>query len=322
MRSYILLAIILISLVVLPTATACTPQADHITIGIITPAASMEAVIVGFKAAMAENGYVDGENITYIYNGPKTGDALTEEAALLVAQQVDLILSLATPGAIAAQAAVAGTDIPVVYAPISDPVGIGLANSITAPGNNMTGIKSADFVPKELEWLLYIAPHIKTVFAPYNPSDAGAVYGYNLLLDAAKKLNVDIISPKTSSPDEISEALDAMPEGVDAIFMLTDSQVLSSIDTFVAAADARNLPLTSINLAQTQAGALFAYGPDFGSVGQQAARLVDQILKGADAGSLPVEDAQYFLYLNQKVATDQGIIFPDEVLKAAEEIIR
>jgi len=317
-----IMVIFLLAVFILPVFTACSPATKSITVGIVTPAASMEAVIDGFKAAMAENGYVEGEDIIYIYNGPKTGAELAEEAASLVDQNVDVLLGLATPGALAAQAAVAGTNIPVVYAPISDPVGVGLANSIIAPGNNMTGITSAGFVPKELEWLLRTTPQIKTIFAPYNPADGGAVYGYNLLKDAAEILKVDVITPEIASSEEISDVLADMPADVDAIFMLTDSMILSNIEAFVAVARERNLPLTSINYSQVEAGALLAYGPEFGSVGRQTARLVDQILKGADAGSLPVENAQYFLYLNQKVAVDLGIVFPDEVLKAAEEIIR
>ena len=71
-----------------------------------------------------------------------------------------------------------------------------------------------------------------------------------------------------------------------------------------------------------KAGALIAYGPEFNSVGWQCSRLADQILDGVDPATLPSEDADYFLYLNQATSTSIGVEFPDEVLKAAEEIIR
>lgn len=322
MKNRIAIIIILVAVLIAPILSACTPEKDHFTVGIVTPASSMEAVIVGIKEGMTNYGYIEGENITYIYNGPKTGDDLAAEAAAMVDADVDLLIGLATPGALAAQKAVEGTDIPVVYAPISDPVGVGLANSITMPGNNMTGIKSADFVPKELEWLLLIAPETKNIFAPYNPNDGGAVYGYNLLVESANKLNVKLVTPEVGSPEEIAVALEEMPENIDAIFMLTDSLILSNIGVFVETATAKNLPLTSINRTQLEAGALIAYGPEFGSVGRQTARLVDQVLKGSEAGSLPVEDAEYLLYLNQKVAKELGITLPDQALKAATEIIR
>lgn len=324
MKKQTLLSLILIAMLIAPLASACAsaPTTETYTVGIVSPAASMEAVIAGIKEGMAEYGYSEGENITYIYNGPKTGEALTEEANALVTAKVDVLIGLATPGALAAQKAVAGTDIPVVYAPISDPVGVGLADRITVPGKNMTGVKSADFVPKEFEWLMIIVPTVKKVFAPYNPSDGGAVYGYNLLVDAAQKLNIELVTPKIGNAAEVQSALDEMPEDIDAIFMLTDSLILSNIDAFVATSVEKGLPLTSINDTQVEAGALLAYGPEFGSVGRQTAHLVDQVLQGADPSILPIEDATYYLYVNQKVANDLGIVIPDEVLKAAEGIIR
>ncbi len=302
--------------------SACKPAPKTVVIGIVAPASSMEAVIAGIKTGMAEYGYSEGDNIRYIYNGPKTGTALAEEANALVAQDVDLLVGLATPGALAAQKAVAGTNIPVVYAPISDPVGVGLANSITVPGNNMTGVKSADFVPKELEWLLFLVPEIKTVYAPYNPDDGGAVYGHNLLVEAAEKLQLTLIEPEIHSPEDITKALENIPPDVDAIFMETDSLVLSHIDDFIATSREKKLPLSTINLSRVEAGALLAYGPEFNAVGQQVARLIELVISGSDAGSLPVEDANYYLYLNQKTAKELGISIPQEALKAAEEIIR
>ncbi len=323
MKFRVFLSILFLAVFILPTSTACSSTVENsVTIGIITTAASMETVIEGFKTAMAENGYIEGKNITYIYNGPKTDDALTREIAFLMEQNIDLILSLASPATLAVQVAVAGTDIPVVYAPINDPVGVGLANSIREPGNNMTGIETGDFSSKELEWLLRITPEIKKIYAPYNPADPAAAYGYSLLKIAAEKLNVTIIAPEVSSQEEIAGALDNIPDDVGAIFMTADSLVLSNFENFLAVARAKNLPLASIGLPQVEAGALLAYGPEFNAVGRQAAHLADQIIKNSDAGSLPVEDAEHFLFINQKVATDLGIDFPDEVLKAAKEIIR
>lgn len=322
MKKQISLSLLVVLMLFTSTLASCSPALEKITIGIITPASSMEAVIVGIKEGMTEYGYIEGENITYIYNGPKSGDALTQEANAMIEANVDILIGLATPGALAAQKAAQGTDIPVIYAPISDPIGAGLAERITVPGNNMTGVKSADFVPKELEWLLIIAPETEVIYAPYNPNDGGATYGYNLLSETAKILNIEVVSPEVSNSDDIRVALNDMPENIDAIFMLTDSLILSNIESFVAISLEKNLPLTSINYAQVQAGALIAYGPEFVSVGNQTARLIDQVLQGADAGTLPVEDAEYYLYVNQKVANDLGIRLPDEVLKAAEEIVR
>jgi len=318
----LILAVLIISSAM--SLVACAPQQKTFTIGIVSPASSMEPVIQGFKDGMVERGYIEGETLNYIYNGPLGGDAATLEAEVqsFVDEEVDLILALATPGAMAAKKVTAGTNIPVIFAPISDPIGAGFAESMTQPGGNMTGIRSGTFVGKELEWLNRVVPDATKIFAPYNPNDSAAVYGYNQLADAAASLGLEIVAPGVTSPDDIPATLANMPDDIDALFMLTDSMILSRISDFVATATEKGLPLTSINISQVQAGAMMAYGPEFNSVGQQCSRLADQILKGGDPATTPVEDAEYFLYLNQKVANDIGVVFSDEVLKAAEDIVR
>jgi putative ABC transport system substrate-binding protein len=229
---------------------------------------------------------------------------------------------LAIPGTAAAFKVTAGTDIPVVYTPISDPVGAGFAESYTNPGGNMTGIRVGGFVPKNLEWLTVIAPDTKKVYAPYNPKDQAAVYGRDLLFETAAKFGIEVVSPEAASADDIPAMLAEMPEDVDAIFILTDSMILSRIDDFVLVSKERKIPVTSFSFGQVNAGAVMAFGPNFVATGSQAAGLADQILKGADAGSLPVEESEYFLYLNQAVANELGITLPDQALNAAEEIVR
>lgn len=319
------LSAVLITVIIALQISACVSQGNKkITIGIISPAASMGPVIQGFKDGMTAKGYVEGENVTYIYNGPLGTDAATLEAEVksFVDAKVDLIYALATPGALAAKNATAGSNIHVIFAPISDPVGIGLVASMTVPGGNMTGVRSGTFVGKELEWLHRITPEATKIFAPYNPNDSAAIYGRDQLLESAKTFGIEVVAPEVATPEEVPTALANMPEDIDALFMLTDSMILSRIDDFVAIATEKKLPLTSINISQVQAGALMAYGPEFISVGQQCSRLADQVLKGADPATLPSEDAEYFLYLNQKVADSIGIVFPDEVLKAAKTIVR
>ena len=315
--------LLLLLVLVLPI-TACSPAAESFTVGIVNPAASMDPAIDAFKANMTERGYIEGENITYMYSGPLGADAATLDAEVqkFVDAKVDLIFSLATPGTAAAQRVTAGTGVPVVYTPISDPVGAGFAASYTAPGGNMTGVRVGGFVPKNLEWLVTIAPDIKKVYAPYNPKDQAAVYGRDLLIETAAGFGVEIVAPEAASADDIPGMIAEMPEDIDAIFILTDSMILSRVADFVAVSQERQIPLSSFSYSQVTAGTLMAYGPNFAFTGNQAARLADQVLQGADPGTLPVEEGEYFLYLNQAVADQIGITFPDSALSAATEIVR
>lgn len=313
-----------LALVMLIPAAACAPKAEAYTIGVVSPAESMEPVLQGFKLGMAEKGFIEGENVTYIYNGPLGADAAKLEAEVqsFVDAKVNLILALATPGTVAAQKVTAGTGIPVVFTPISDPLGAGFVESINQPGGNMTGVRNGGFTPKNLEWLVTIVPDIKKIYAPYNPNDKSAIFARGLLLETAAKLNVEVVTPEVLNADEIPAVIAAMPDDIDAIFCMSDSMILSKVADFIAAGNERKIPVTAVSRPHVEAGTLMGFGSEFITVGKQTANVAAQILNGADPAILPVEESEYFLFLNQKTADLLGITIPDEALKAAAEVIR
>lgn len=316
-------AILLVISLLLPLA-ACAPQPKSYTIGVVSPASSMDPVLQGFKEGMAERGFVEGENVTYIYNGPLGPDAAKLEAEVqsFVDAEVDLILALATPGTVAAQKVTKDTGFPVVFTPITDPLGVGFVESINKPGGNMTGVRNGGFTPKNLEWLVTIVPTIKKIYAPYNPNDKSAIFARGLLLETAAKLGVEVLTPEVLNADEIPNVIAAMPEDIDAIFCMSDSLILSRVADFVAAGNERKIPVTAVSRSHVEAGTLMGFGSEFVTVGKQTANVAAQILNGADPATLPVEESEYFLYINQKTADFLGITIPDAALKAAAGFIR
>lgn len=319
---WIFLAIIALAFVL--SACSGTSQTENYTIGVVSPASSMNPVLEGFKEGMAERGFVEGENVTYIYNGPLGPDAAKLEAEVqsFVDADVDMVLSLATPPTMAAQKVTAGTDIPVVFTPISDPLGAGFVESLIRPGGNMTGVFNGGFTPKNLEWFHTIVPDLQKVFAPYNPNDQSAIFARGLLLETAEKLGVEVIMPEAQSADEIPDILANMPEDIDGIFLLSDSMILSQVDVFVAAGMERGIPVTAVSRPHVEAGTLMGFGSEFNTVGRQTANVAVQVLNGGNPATLPVEESEYFLYLNQKTADAIGLTIPDNVLASAKDIIR
>ena len=298
-------------------------EKETYTVGIVNLTSSLDSTVEGFKDGLEELGYVEGKNITYIYDGPVNSiDGLGAAVDKLLEEDVDLLFAVSTPAALAAQNAVAGTDIPVLFAPINDPVASGLVESLAQPGGNLTGIQVGGFLPKEFEWLLTLDPSIETVFSPYNPDDQSAVLGSTVLGEQAAASGITVVAPEVGSADDVVAAIADMPDSVDAIFLATDSMVLSQVAAFTEAAAERGLPLASINQAQAEAGALMGYGPEFYPVGEQAARLADQILGGIPPSDLPVETAEFFFSVNMKTANEIGLEIPNGILQQATHIVR
>lgn len=293
------------------------------TIGVVNLGAALEPVLEGFKSYMEENGYVEGENVTYIYDGPVNEiPPLDAEAQKMVDADVDLILSLTTPASQATKRVTADNHIPVVFAPITDPVSTGLVESLANPSGNLTGVTFGPQVGLRMEWLLRIDPSIKRVWIPYNSDDASPIAALAILEDNASALDVEYETVVARNPDEISAAIENIPDDIDAIFLLPDTVNVSNVDQYIQAALEKDLPLSVPSKPAVEQGALISYSMDFVEVGKQAGRLGAQILEGAKPSDLPVEVSEFFLTINLHTADTIGLDISTEILRQANDIFR
>ncbi len=296
---------------------------DKVTVGIVNQVTTLDVVIDSFKAGMVEQGYTEGENITYIYNGTFSDtDALEAEVQAFIDAKVDLILSVGTPATQAAQRVTAGKAVPVVFLPVTDPIAAGIVDNLAEPGGNLTGIMSGQSGAKELEWLKTFVPTIERVYLPYNPNDAGPSATVQQVLAAAPQLGIDVVTGETPDRDAMLAALDAMPEDIDAILVIPDGTVGEAIEDIIAVSLERNIPVAGTNEEQLVAGSLLTLGGDLDELGRQGARLAKQVLDGTPVGELPVETAEYKLVINLPVAETLGITIDDSTLRLANEIVR
>jgi putative ABC transport system substrate-binding protein len=319
--SSIFIVILLIIAIVLTACGSAGPKTY--TIGVINISANMDDTVKGFKEGMAALDYVEGKNVTYVYDGPVSADKLDTVAQDMVKAKVDLILSLTTPATKAAQKATAGTAIPVLFIPVTDPVGAGVVASLTKPGGNTTGVTYTTQEGRRLEWLLQVAPAIKQVYIVYNPKDQSPVLALKSVSETAAKLGVELITREASTPEEIEAAFKDIPQEADAIFFLPDTAVYARKADWLKLAIEHKLPTSGPNAGTVNDGALTAYGIDLAvSAKQGGARLADQILRGTKPADLPVEMADFFSALNLKTAQAIGLDIPDDVLRQADTIVR
>ena len=294
------------------------------TVGVINTSVFFEQNIVGFKEGMMELGYIEGENIRYVYDGP-TQDVskLPEAAKTLVTKRVDLILSVTTPTTKIVKQATAGLELPVVFSSVTDPVGAGIVESMQNPGGNITGVAFGIQEARRFEWLVQIAPEIRKVYAPYNPNDQSPVLALEAARKAAGKLGVELITREVYNQETLDDAVTNIPAEADAVFILPDSYIGTRFTDFVTTSTNLKLPTSVANISVVQSlDILTAYGYDQHSSGKQAARLADQIFKGTRPADLPVEMAEFYLAINLNVAETIGLTIPDEILRQADVIVR
>lgn len=319
----------IISIILL--AGGCGPQEQTVyRVGILSGTDAFLDIAAGFKAAMVEAGYIEGQNIVYdmqTLNADPEGEKRI--ARQFVADQVDLIFAYPTEPALAAKIATQGTDIPVVfaYAGIEE---ANLVDSVRRPGGNITGVRfpGPELSSKRLEFLHELAPQVKRVWISYDqtyPTNAPALA---LLRPTAESLGVTLVEVPVTTLAELEADLVARAQaddpGIDALLLMPDifNHSPDGWGMIQAFGSEHRLPIAGSFLYTVEQGAVFGTANDLFKVGELAAPLADEILKGTPAGSIPVVSPEKDLWINYQVAQDLGLIIPDGLLNQAAAIIR
>lgn len=319
-------AIFIVVLIIGLVLTACgsnTQAKETYTIGVVNILPPLANLVKSFQDAMAELGYVEGQNVTYIHQEAIAPNELDQVLQEMVAADVDLIFSTTTVSTRAAQQATANTNIPIVFSPLIDPVSAGLVKSVKQPGGNSTGLIFGVPETRRLQWLVQIVPGVKQIYVPYNPENPASVAVVEAISKTAAELGVSLITREVRNPEEVEAAIQNIPEEADAVFALAVDGLISARSyDLVNAALKLNLPTSSANADSVKDGTVIGFGPSDSGSGKQTARLASQILKGIKPADIPLETAEIYLAINLKVATDIGLEIPDEILRQAQTIIR
>lgn len=297
--------------------------AEPVRVGVIALTDVDQDTLAGFKDGMRGYGYVEGENIVYLSEGPAgTIDRLEPMIRRILEMNVDLIYVSSTPATLKVKELTAERPLPVVFSPVNDPVGAGIVPSLKQPGGMITGIKLPVGDTLRLRWLKDFAPQVKRIYFPYNPRDKSALETLRQIEQVAPSLEVELVKAQMASPTEILAGIAQAPEGIDAIFLPRDSSIESKIGEFVALSYLRKVPLSAPSLAQVRQGALYTYGFVHFEFGKQSAHMADQIIKGVSPADIPVELAESYLAINLLAAETIGLRFDEEMLRRADIIIR
>lgn len=292
----------------------------RLVIGVLNHAIVAEEALDGFKAGLGGLGWPEGGRVTYHYRGPLTGPALDSEAERLAALRPDLLLTLSTPAAKAAFKVAKEAGIPLIFAPASDPIAIGLADNLGRPGRNATGVTFGIQEPVRLQWLKSMLPDLRAVMVPYNPDDPSPLASLQKIGPVADDLGIRLDHAHVRNGAELDAALEAMASDVGAVFVPVDAYVASQVPRIMLATLRRNIPLSTPQRRGVVDGGFMSYGLDMLALGAQGARLAAQVLGGVPAGDLPVETAEFRLTINMDTAGRLGISLPDQILRQADLI--
>jgi putative ABC transport system substrate-binding protein len=317
-----------IGILTAPLPVIAQPAGGMYRIGVLSPANRPQGPAMdAFRQGLRERGYVEGRNVFIEYRAAgETPERYPDLVAQLVQLNVDVIVALGTPPAIAAKRGT--SSVPIVMVWVSDPIGSGLVQSLARPGGNVTGLSlaAADVLVKYLQLLKEAKPSISRIISISDPTNPGhAVTRQDPGIQAAAKalgLTREVI-PVTTGGDLVAAFPAILRARADALIVSPLDHVTGrDIDKLVAFATKHRLPSITNRRDYVEAGLLLWFSTNLGEQIRYAATHVDKILRGAKPADLPVEQPTKFdLAINLKTASALGLVMPQSLLLRADRLI-
>ncbi len=322
LMSLVVLVVVMISAMLLG---GCAKETEYL-IGItqIVDHPALNAAREGFIDALADEGFVKGENVTFIFkdaNGDTNNASTIAES--FVADEVDMILAISTPSAEAA--ANATSDIPILITAVTDPVESKLVNSMEEPGNNVSG--THDNVPlevlkKQLELMQDLTPGLKTFGVIYNSGEINSVVQVETLEEVAGEMGLQVERAAITSTNEVAQAAESLVGKVEAFYIPTDNTVVSAISSVIQVAEEHKIPIIAAEENTVDNGALATYGIIYYELGYQTGQMAARVLRGeAEPATMPIEGQNEFFYVvNKTAAKNMGVELPQSLLNKARVV--
>jgi len=279
--------------------------------------ASLDNCREGFLQGLKEAGLEEGKDFVIDYQNAGFDDSIaTQIAQTFSANNVALMVGIATPAAIACFAAAEDKDIPVVFSAITDPVMAKLDKG------NITGTSDKLPVDAQLDLIRKIQPEAKTIGIIYTTSEPNSVSAIAEYEEKAPLYGFTIESIGVTQQSEVTLAVDTLiSRGVDCLSNLTDNNVVGVLPSVLEKTNAAGIPVYGSEVEQVKIGCVASAGIDYIALGIQTGKMAAKILKGeATAENMPYETITEFnYYINSAALAEMGLEVPAEIAEKAIE---
>ncbi|HYB69551.1 MAG TPA: ABC transporter substrate-binding protein [Candidatus Bathyarchaeia archaeon] len=286
--------------------------------------ASVAPNVRALRESLRERGWIEGQNlrIDYSYDAPG-GRSVDERATELTMLAPHLIVADSTPTSLALQRI--RVSLPVVFAAVSEPVEIGLVESLARPGRNFTGFTTVnrELMPKRVELAKELVPRVRRLVYLGNPDYASSRHNTVEVTEVAGRLGLRVEAIQLRRPEDL-DAIDIRPEQRrDTVFVVEQSQFfIQHVERMVAAERRTKIPAIYADRQFVDRGGTICYGVNRPELFRRTGGYVDRILHGVRAADLPVEQPTKFdVVINRQTARTLGLSIPRSLLLRADQVI-
>ena len=275
-----------------------------------------------FRQSLRKLGYIEGSNLTMVYRwaGGGSFEPLADD---LVAQNVDLIVAVASPATRAVKERT--TRIPIVIVDVGDPVAYGFVPSLAHPGGNITGMsmQMSEIGVKGLQFMKEMLPTAARLVVLANENNPSNPFWRTGVVGAASRLGfVETKYHEVTSGDLAGTLTAILRDQPDVLYVSADIFLYTQRRQIIDFTLTNRIPALYGLKGYVPDGGLMAVGPNREEVFRRAAEIADKILKGAKPADVPVEQPTKFeLLINLKTAKALGLVVPVHLITIADEVI-
>ncbi|MBS3788528.1 ABC transporter substrate-binding protein [Candidatus Bipolaricaulota bacterium] len=301
-----------------PTKIGITQIVEHPALNAVR-----EAVIHKVTSA----GYERGKDVKFLLKNAQ-GDTsnATSIAQTFKAEDVDYVVTIATPTSVAAAQVLKET--PIVVSAVTNFAIAGLVDSLEDYENpenngNITGISDQIPVKEEFKMIKRLAPSVKKVGNVFNAGEPNSAFLTDLAQEVTKEMDVKLIEATASSSAEVSAAAKSLRGRVDAIWISTDNTVVSALPVVSEVAKEEGIPLVVADPTSIDEGSLVGYGYDYYDHGLRAGDILLEVMSGKAPNQVPIQImkvSELTLALNLDYAREIGYQFPEDVMEQADQL--
>ena len=302
------------------TTAAAPEKVFKVGITQYAPHPSLDNCREGIIAGLKEAGFEEGKNFELdLTNADGKGENASMIAQNYVAKKYDMIVAIATPSAMTAQAAAEGKNIPVVFSAVSDPVSAKLVEALEAPNRSTTGTSDALPLEKQMQMIRAFLPDAKKIGVLYTTNEVNSQSHLAAFQELAPQYGFEIVAMGVNGPSDIPLAVDSLLPQVDCVNNFTDNNVVNNLETLISKANDKKIPVYGSEVEQVKNGCVASESIDYVELGRQTGLMAGSILKGQDVNTLAVKvTSESKPVVNQAVMDMLGIVLPESYRSTAE----
>lgn len=275
----------------------------------------LNAVAEGFKQEILGSGRVDGQDVVFTLDHVNFDTTLLPQMiAKIQSGAPALVLAITTPVSQNVLNQVRGSNVPLLFSAVTDPVAAGLVPSWDAGAPNMTGATDALDLDAALAFARALFPQARTFGVPYNPAEANDVATVELFRTHGAAHGFEIVAIGIDSTNDIQPRIAALAGKADVLYGPGSNLIQPAISAVAAAANEAGIPLINTDPTLVQEGVIpAAFGVSYEKIGHLVGRIALQALDGTDLATIPPQNPtaeDHEILISRAAMTKLGLTIP------------